>query len=79
MNEGPARDAAARDLEELRQPHERVFVGRSSEGIAAVALADGKGRQRIRMYVGSDGAGRLEFLDEAGEVVYRFPPEPASA
>jgi hypothetical protein len=36
-------------------------------------MYDIKGRQRIRMQVAPDGTPRLDFLDEAGKVVYSLP------
>jgi hypothetical protein len=47
----------------------RLFVGRRMGGEAVIDLRDARGRSRLRMVVESDGAARIEFLDEAGEVV----------
>ena len=36
-------------------------------------MYDIKGKQRIRMQVAKDGTPGLEFLDEAGKVIYSLP------
>jgi hypothetical protein len=53
----------------------RMFVGRTAEGQATVALMDGRGRYRLRMAVEADGAAAIEFLDAEGNVIRRFGPE----
>lgn len=50
----------------------RVFLG-SRDRTASLTLQDTQGRTRIRLYVDSLGASRLEFLDEAGEVTSALP------
>ena len=48
----------------------RLYVGRSrDDGAALVSLHDFAGRQRLRLFVDSTGAARIEFLDESGDVV----------
>jgi hypothetical protein len=51
---------------------ERVGVSNEA-GSAQVRLADALGRTRIRISVEEDGTGGIELLDEAGEVVERWP------
>lgn len=51
---------------------ERIGVSNEA-GSAQVRLADGLGRTRIRISVESGGEGGIELLDEAGEVVERWP------
>ncbi|HEX6938252.1 MAG TPA: hypothetical protein VF158_02480 [Longimicrobiales bacterium] len=53
----------------------RMFVGRTAEGQATVALMDGRGRYRLRMVVEADGAAAIEFLDAEGNVIRRIGPE----
>ncbi|MFN2610313.1 MAG: hypothetical protein ABR507_05500 [Actinomycetota bacterium] len=53
---------------------QRLFVGKNDEGEAIVALADTKGKPRIRMLVGNDDTPRIEFLDSEGAVTYSLPP-----
>jgi hypothetical protein len=48
---------------------DRMFVGRRMDGEVSVDLRDNAGRSRLRMVVESDGAARIEFLDEEGAVV----------
>jgi len=51
---------------------QRIFVG-SADETAMVRLRDRSGRDRIRLLVEADGAGRLEFLDADGKVIRTFP------
>jgi hypothetical protein len=51
----------------------RVFVGRGAENQAIVSLSDTKGKPRILMSVDGDDIPSLQFLDENGQVVYKFP------
>lgn len=51
---------------------QRFFVG-SADETAMVRLRDRNGRDRIRLLVEADGAGRLEFLDAEGKVIRTFP------
>lgn len=77
MPDGPARTAALAKLMEpvngvpLMAP--RVYVGRDPSKTAIVSLSDRLGRARLRMLVDSTGSARIEFLDEAGRVIHRFP------
>jgi hypothetical protein len=54
---------------------ERMFVG-SQDQVAQVQIRDTRGRVRARLLVDENDVPRLEFLDEAGEVVDRYPPGP---
>lgn len=47
----------------------RVWVGRTDDGEATLALMDARGHRRIVLAVGADGASRIEFLDAQGKVV----------
>ncbi len=51
----------------------RLFVGKTVEGTATVALRDAEGRVRLRLFVAGDGTAGLEFLDASGEVTARLP------
>jgi len=70
-----ARDSIQRLLTAIpgmdRNAH-RVFLG-SDNRTATLLMRDVAGRPRIRMYVDSMNVARLEFLDEAGQVVNAFP------
>jgi hypothetical protein len=72
---GAARDSIQRALAAIpgmdRSAH-RVFLG-SDNRTATLLMRDVAGRPRIRMYVDSMNVARLEFLDEAGQVVNAFP------
>jgi hypothetical protein len=50
----------------------RAFLG-SQDRTAALRLMDTNGRERIRMLVDPSNEARMEFLDEAGKVVYSLP------
>jgi hypothetical protein len=47
---------------------QRVFIGRDPAKSAIVNLRDRNGKVRLRMFVDSLGAPRIEFLDAAGKV-----------
>lgn len=52
----------------------RGFFGHR-RGEAAVELADGKGRARLRPTVAANGNAAIQFLDEQGEVISSLTPE----
>ena len=54
---------------------QRLFLGKRRDNSTALVLYDTKGKARIRMGVAPDGTPGLEFLDEAGKVVYGLPSE----
>jgi hypothetical protein len=51
----------------------RLFLGKRRDNSAVLLMSDIKGRPRIRMQVAPDGTPGLEFLDEAGKVLYSLP------
>lgn len=53
----------------------RIWVGRSDDGAAVVALMDAKGKKRLVMQVGNDGKTSLDFLDGDGRVVRELSGE----
>jgi len=59
--------AKLRDSGAFGQP--RLFVGKSKDRDAVVALRDGAGKVRLRMRVTTAGVATIEFLDAAGKVV----------
>ena len=74
---GAKRDSLKQAVREARERGEygvqRLFVG-SRDRSAQVLLRDIKGRTRIRLYVAETDEARLEFLDETGAIVSRYPP-----
>jgi hypothetical protein len=54
----------------------RVFVGKTPDRAVTLTLGDPQGRARLRLTVDSLGAPALEFLDDAGRVVRRYPGTP---
>lgn len=72
---GAARDSineVLRAIPGMDQSAHRIYLG-SDNRTATLLLRDTRGRARIRMYVDTANVARLEFLDEAGEVVDAFP------
>ena len=51
----------------------RVFVGKTPDRSAILQLGDPSGRARLRLTVDSLGNPAMEFLDDAGRVVRRYP------
>jgi hypothetical protein len=49
-----------------------VFLG-SQDRTAALRLMDTNGRKRIRIVVDTSNEPRMEFVDEAGKVVFSLP------
>ncbi len=83
MPDGPEKTEALKKLQKQAVDSglagvSRVFVGRGPENQAMVSLSDTKGKLRILMSVDGDDVPSLQFLDENGEVVYRFPVDPKS-
>lgn len=70
------------DKDEATQ--QRLFLGKRRDNSAVLVMSDIKGKPRIRMQVLPDGTPKLEFLDDAGKVVYSLPnpsgaPPPSGA
>ena len=53
----------------------RLFLGKARNNSTYLLMSDMKGRNRIIMQVAADGMPKLEFLDEAGKVIYSLPEE----
>ncbi len=69
-----ARKAAMQALiDNNESTQQRLFLGKQRDNAAMLLMSDVKGRPRIRMQVAPDGTPKLEFLDEAGKVVYNLP------
>jgi hypothetical protein len=51
----------------------RVFVGRAPDRSSLLVLSDPAGRPRLRLTVDSLGVPALDFLDEAGRTLRRYP------
>ena len=77
MPDGPEKTQAMQKLRETSGTgaSQRVFVGKTREKAAALALSDPQGRTRAQLIVDAQGAARLEFLDEKGVVVQSIPPQ----
>jgi hypothetical protein len=68
----PKAEHAARLKEMLERGdfgYHRLFVGKTQDRDALVALRDAKGHVRLRMRVTAAGTASIEFLDAAGKVV----------
>lgn len=57
----------------------RLFVGKYRDNSTVLLMSDVKGKPRIRMQVAPNGAPKLEFLDEAGQVIYSLPNSPSAS
>jgi hypothetical protein len=75
MSNGPAKDAATRDLRQQGFAPERISIAKNRDKSATIVLSDAKGNPRIRMSVGESGDPKLDFLDEAGKVTYTLPEQ----
>ncbi|HEY2065078.1 MAG TPA: hypothetical protein VGG84_03910, partial [Gemmatimonadaceae bacterium] len=81
MAAGPARDSAARKLNDnngVPLAALRVFVGRDRAKQATLNLADAMGRPRLRLTVDSAGTAQIEFLDTNGKVTRRISGDGAT-
>lgn len=58
---------------EAGRSKQRLFVGKTQDRAATLTLGDPSGRPRVRLTVDSTGTASMEFLDEAGRVVQRYP------
>lgn len=71
------RDAYYRKLkDEGKLLQNRIYLGTTEDHAAALVLADGKGRPRLRLRVGEAGETTVEVLDESGKVNRRAFPNP---
>ena len=53
----------------------RLFLGKRRDNSTVLLMSDTKGKPRIRMQVAPDGTPKLEFMDEAGKVIFSLPEE----
>ncbi len=53
----------------------RLFLGKRRDNSNELVMSDIKGKPRIRMQVAPDGTPKLDFLDEAGKIIYSLPEE----
>jgi hypothetical protein len=51
----------------------RVFVGKTPDRSSVLMLADPAGRTRLRLTVDSLGIPAMEFLDDSGHTIRRYP------
>jgi hypothetical protein len=74
ISDEAARKAAMQALIDSNEAtQQRLFLGKWRDNTTMLLMADVKGKPRIRMQVAPDGTPKLEFLDEAGKVVYSLP------
>jgi hypothetical protein len=52
----------------------RIWVGRTADGTAGVALMGADGKRRILMQVTADGTASLTFFDASGNVIQQLVP-----
>jgi hypothetical protein len=79
MPDEAARKAAMQALiDNNESTQQRLFLGKRRDNAAMLVMSDIKGKPRIRMQVAPDGTPKLEFLDEAGKVIYSLPNSPSA-
>jgi hypothetical protein len=72
------RDAALAEVRATAPPGpRRVYLGKTSDRAATMALSDDAGRPRLRLTVDAAGNPRIEFLDEEGKVLRSLVATPA--
>lgn len=71
MNQAPSA-SAGRDGVECAT---RLRLNLAPDGTPEVSLADAHDRPRLRLSLRADGAGAIEFLNAAGDVVHAIVPE----
>jgi hypothetical protein len=73
----PSEEAKRAARVEMRNKGEflinRLAIGRGRNKSALISLSDAKGRERIQISVAADGTPKINFLDEAGKVIYSLP------
>ena len=52
---------------------QRLFLGKRRDNSTELLMSDIKGNPRIRMMVTAGGTPKLDFLDQAGKVIYSLP------
>ncbi len=55
------------------RPHQRLYLGRSSDRAVGLRLKDVEGRDRIVIQVAADGSPIIRFLDENGKITSELP------
>lgn len=73
LPEGPERDAAYAAGNFGGMP--RAFLGRQTTGASELVLRDAAGKPRLTLSVAPDGAAKIDFLDETGQVTRTMTPE----
>ena len=58
---------------EAGRSFQRVFVGKTPDRSSVIMLADPAGRPRLRLTVDSAGTPVMDFLDESGRTIRRYP------
>lgn len=80
--EGPAADAALQEMSDKGQlSRNRVRLGTTMDGSAALSLADARGRPRMMLMVTASGEPNILMFDEKGEVAktIRLDGQPVEA
>lgn len=74
LQDPAAREAAIQQMSDAGElTTRRLYLGKGRDDAMILDMRDPEGRSRIRMTVAPDGTPLLEFLDAAGEVVFRMP------
>ena len=75
MSDGEEKEKAMAEFQAGFHAPIRLFIGKHLDGSASVVMSDSKGKERIRIVVGSDNAPRIEMLDENGGIVDSLVPD----
>ncbi|MDQ6647976.1 MAG: hypothetical protein M3Y93_12240 [Pseudomonadota bacterium] len=67
-NVGSASGAAS-DSQPNNGGYRRIWVGRTADDAATLALMDAAGKKRIMLKVAANGGAKMEFLDNEGNVI----------
>jgi len=74
----PTKEAQDSAYQELREQGllmtERLRIGKDYDKASIIKMKDAKGKVRIELKVEASGNSKLNFLDEAGTVIYSVPP-----
>jgi hypothetical protein len=76
MRDGPERTQALQKFRDTSGIAQRVFVRKYRVRAAVFTLSDSPGRPRIQLTADTQGAAKLEFLDEKGPSPNRFRRPP---
>jgi hypothetical protein len=76
MQDESAKNAAIKEMGDRGEfGTNRIIIGKSRDRSAQIVLLDTKGQPRIKLSVDETGSPKMDFLDEAGNVIHSLPEE----